>query len=182
MLIFLLAQLVNSAFAQKPKLDFCRMLQEDQSHYCDDDSTHEDSCKKQNKIRMEVFKKNFRAIIACTKQYGFPNEKNYKDDTCVHGLTLITFIHIAQTYPAMLFNRTTINLLKKELERKNLNDTILHTAILFYTHVGNPTIQCKSMVELALKEWKIDLTKEYQAGKIGEIKYFETPKKRFLSN
>jgi hypothetical protein len=81
----------------------------------------------------------------------------------------------------MLFNRTTINLLKKELERKNLNDTILHTAILFYTHVGNPTSQYKSMVELALKEWKIDLNKEYQAGTIGKIEYKAPTKKRFLS-
>jgi hypothetical protein len=94
-LLILLITFSHILLAQKAKLDFCKMLQEDQSHFCDDDSTHEDSCKKESEIRMEIFKKNFRAIIAYTKQNGFPNKKKCNGDTCVYDLTLITFIHIA---------------------------------------------------------------------------------------
>ncbi len=82
---------------EKPNLDYCTMLDNDQSHINSDKNspTYQSDREKRNDIYLE----NFNQIIEYSKKYGFPQieRKQAMSDSCKYKTISATFVHIAQS-------------------------------------------------------------------------------------
>jgi len=98
------------------KLDYCEMLELDQSFVENDGS--EKQIKSNHAKRKKGFKENFERIIQYSKYNGFPEMGSLQTsgvDSCRNWVVMITLFHVGQTQPKLFFENETKQLLEKEI-------------------------------------------------------------------
>ena len=88
------------------KLDYCKMISEDQS-YVNTDKSDMVKFKADKAERHKIFVNNFELIMRKTKQEGFPyvSLNNYQKDSCKYSAVTMTMIHTAQSNPNVFFSK-----------------------------------------------------------------------------
>ena len=130
-LILIFLSCKNSDTDSKIELDYCKMLELDQS-YVNSDTTDR---VKQNSDRLKrhnLIKNNFKDLIQYSSQNGFPEMGSLKAtgiDSCRNWAVFITIFHIGQIEPKLLFEDETINVFKNEIENGNLKSSSIFSSI-----------------------------------------------------
>ncbi len=144
---------------QSKELDYCKMLELDQSHV-NMDTTDRAQIEVDRRKRKELIKHNFKKLIEYSKHNRFP-EMGKLDvtgiDSCRNWAVFITCYHIGQIEPQLFFEHETIEILTKEIENGNLESNSLFTS--FREGFTNHEF-CKSekdLIESTLKTWKIEI-------------------------
>jgi len=142
---------------QKIELDFCKIVELDQS-FVSKDKSNMAKFESDRRNRRKLFKKNFEELIVLAKGSGFPNADliNEPKDTCISYAITLTLIHIAQSKPDLLFNKETIDLLGKELENGNLNSRDLAPAYQMSIMTTEFCNALKDKIEYASEVWGFD--------------------------
>ena len=139
------------------KLDYCKMISEDQSYVNTDKS---DMLKfRADKVeRHKIFKKNFDLIIQKTKQEGFPfiSLNNYQKDSCKYWAVSMTMIHTAQSNPKVFFSKKYVDLFKLEMDKGNIEKKLLEKSSIITARTIDLCPELKPKVEYATKKWEID--------------------------
>jgi hypothetical protein len=167
-LIFLLP-IQTKVLAQK--IDFCQMLKADQSNTCLGIDFNSDSCIAQKMRRIQTYETNFKVLLQITRASGFPNNQNHPHDSCVNDLSIVTFIHISQSKPELIFNGEIIDLFDEEIKKGNLKKQYLYPMFIGYAKYSQPKEKDKVMVEKAIKKWDL----ENELKQIIDIKYSPEP-------
>lgn len=137
------------------KIDYCKILQTDQSNLYSPNLTSEEN--ERNLLRRkQIFITNFDILIKEIESNGFPIGRfEIKNDTCTRDAILATFIHISQTKPELFYSNKIVNILSKELTENRLSSDFLYTPV----KIGSHNIICDSLkykIEKAIKLWKVD--------------------------
>ncbi|HMR86644.1 MAG TPA: hypothetical protein PKD51_00745 [Saprospiraceae bacterium] len=114
---------------KKVDLDYCNMLEKDQSHM-NEGVTDPDKRKENTSLRNKGFEENFQQILELTKQQGFPNVsfEDLPKDSCKYWAVTATLIHMAQTKPEVFFSEEITTLFKEEINKGNLDSDDLTPA------------------------------------------------------
>ncbi len=78
------------------ELDYCNMLELDQSHIPQDWSD-QDAVVKENNIRRDIFKNNFEKLMNYAKAKGFPEMGSLQSsgiDSCRNWTLVLTLFHV----------------------------------------------------------------------------------------
>lgn len=120
-LLFLGLWFISCKPAEPIVLDYCAMLETDQS-YVDHDEKDETVRAENSRKRDEIFKENFVSMIELTKQDGFPDISTNEtpQDSCRWWAVTMTLIHMAQAEPEVFFDEKTVSLFKNELQKGNV--------------------------------------------------------------
>ncbi|MCB9311011.1 MAG: hypothetical protein H6567_13215 [Lewinellaceae bacterium] len=144
---------------QSKELDYCKMLELDQSHVCMD-TTDMIKFQAERTIRHELIKNNFKELIEYADKNRFP-EMGKLDvsgiDSCRNWAVFITCFHIGQIEPQLFFEEKTIEVLTREIEKGNLESSSLFTS--FREGFRNHEF-CKSQEEIiqsTLEKWEINI-------------------------
>lgn len=146
-------------------LDFCKMLEKDQSYLST--GLSDTSQIRSNLIkRKAIFIENFNIIIDETIKNGFPqiSEINSLSDTCSYWGVTATLAHICQTRPDLFFSDKIVKLFTKEIEMKRMSNKLLFTSI----RIGSLNKTCDTLkykIENAIIQWELD------PGLMNEISY-----------
>ncbi len=152
---------------QSKELDYCKMLELDQS-YVNTDTTDMVKMEIDRRKRKELIKNNFHELIDYAKNNGFP-EMGKLDvsgiDSCRNWAVFITCFHIGQIEPQLFFEDETIEVLTKEIEKGNLKSSSLFTSFRegFRSHEFCETQ--KDVIRRTLQNWQIEIEK------LPEIRY-----------
>jgi hypothetical protein len=130
------------------------MMKNDQSFLPDESNTEEENNDLYRK-RSQAFRENFEVLMKITDRQGFPNSKTI-NDSCIDNLAHVTFIHMAQTFPKIFFDRANVDKLYYELLKHNIERYYLHSAVFFYANFNQPCEDEKAMVEYAVHKWGLD--------------------------
>ena len=155
--ILLIVILMFISFEKQVELDYCKMLEEDQSFL--------DNSEERNKI----FEKNFNQILEKTRKEGFPTVsfKDSKTDSCKYWSVTATLIHIVQSKPELLFDQEVIELFKKEMDKGNMDNDLLIPAFKISSKTREFCDTLKSKIEYSTNLWGLN------SSLIKEIKYKE---------
>jgi len=138
-------------------LDYCEMLDEDQSHVNHDRSDMVKYISDQN-LRLSVFKKNFEMIMQKVDESGFPNSSNIttQDEStngCIDDAVKMIMIHTAQSNPELFFSSKNAKIFKREMDKGNLS----RKTIILATNLAVNTIDMcdylKPRMDYAMKLW-----------------------------
>ena len=140
------------------KLDYCKMISEDQS-YVNNDKSDMVKFKVDKAERHKIFKKNFDLIMQKTKQEGFPyiSLNNYQKDSCKERAILMTMIHTAQSNPNIFFSKKYADLFKREIDKGNIEKELLERSSIITAKTIDLCDELKPNIEYATKKWGIDL-------------------------
>ena len=100
------------------QIDFCKMLELDQSYVPNEETTMEEAMLNSQK-REKIFKDNFKQLIEYSKQNGFPQIGSLKTtdlDSCKNWAIALTFFHVGQSQPKLFFEKKQPNCLKERLK------------------------------------------------------------------
>lgn len=144
---------------QKKELDFCQMLELDQSHVNYDRS---DTIKMKNdrKIRKELIKNNFKDLIEYAKYNSFPEMGEFDVtgvDSCRNWAVFLTCFHIGQTAPHLYFEEETIEVLTREIEKGNLEGSSLFTSFREGFRSHEFCESQKDLIQNTLASWEINI-------------------------
>jgi len=155
------------------KIDFCERLKADQSNLS---RSHMSKSEKEDRFkkRKATFKENWEIF----KELIEKDELSTIDkDNCYKEFILVTLVHNVQNYPEEVFNRTTIDNIKKELTKGNINADYLKTALSSYKNFTLDGKRCKTMKEMvdyAILSWEINENLEGSIhDKIEDIEYID---------
>ncbi len=144
---------------QSKELDYCKMLELDQSHVNTNTSDAIKVASDRNK-RKELIKENFKDLIDYAKTNRFP-EMGRLDasgiDSCRNWAVFITCFHIGQIEPQLFFEDETIKVLTREIQNGTLEGSSLFTS--FREGFKNHEF-CNSQKEViysALQNWQINI-------------------------
>lgn len=144
---------------QSKELDYCKMLELDQSNVTVDTSD-EVKMEADRTKRKELIKNNFKQLIDYAKHNRFP-EMGELDvsgiDSCRNWAVFITCFHIGQIEPQLFFEDETIEVLTKEINKGNLKGSSLFTSFRegFRSHEFCDTQ--KEVIQNTLKKWGIKI-------------------------
>ncbi|HRX29230.1 MAG TPA: hypothetical protein P5235_07570 [Saprospiraceae bacterium] len=113
------------------ELDYCKMLELDQS-FVNSDTTDLEKFNENRSKRKQLIKKNFNDIIEYSDQFGFPEMGNLNVsgiDSCRNWAVFITCFHIGQIEPQLFFEHETVEVLSREIQRGNLESSSLFTSL-----------------------------------------------------
>jgi len=163
MLILFLIIACNSEVENK--IDFCKRFKADQSNL-----TRKEMSNSEKKSKVEARKKAFKENWVLLKSLMEKDKLlNVQKDSCINEFTSATLIHIVQNYPALIFNKETIDELKVEEAKGSIKLNHLITALNFYKDYTPDKMRCKKMkkiVDYAINQWKIN-------GDIEDIVYID---------
>lgn len=158
--------LIHCGLKKSIKLDYCKMLEEDQSHVNNDKSNME-QYRKDSNLRDAIFYKNFQSIIELTLEEGFP-DVNMTKDSCLNSAVYMTMIHTAQSNPKLFFSNEIVALFKEELKNESLDKQLLNTSTLMGYLSNETEEEIKLMIDVAIKTWNIDREKNFEPIKNNE--------------
>lgn len=116
---------------QNDKIDYCKMLERDQS-FVNRDTTDMIRLEADRAMRHELIKNNFRQLIEYSRQNGFPEmgKLNVSGlDSCRNWAVFMTIFHIGQIEPNLFFEDETVSLIKNEIENGNLKSSSIFTSL-----------------------------------------------------
>lgn len=133
---------------------YCEMYKTDQSHVNTDKSNIVQFNTDRNK-RISLIEKNFDILIEYSKRFGFPKiEPNLVvTDSCKYWAVTMTMIHTAQINPELFFSKKMVAFFNKELERGNLQRSLLKQCIEITHLTTTPTEDLTSTIDRASLEW-----------------------------
>lgn len=138
-------------YKQLNREDYCEIYSKDQSYI---------GGSKLNALkREELFKENFDKLITELK---FNKSLQVRDsdvrlDSCKYYAYVMTFTHIAQTFPEDLFNEKMIFFIKNKIDSGVIDKGLLFTACKI-SSVGSFKIEVKENLCLALNSWYLKST------------------------
>lgn len=142
-------------FCGKPieKIDFCKMLNRDQSHISTNksDKNHH----KEKAIRINILNENFDLLIQYIKQNGLPKIEDYIQDSCLDEALQITLIHTAQINQKGFFNRENVLLLKDQIKEGKLDKELLKRAIIVMLVTSKVCNQYQNDILYAIETWDL---------------------------
>ncbi|MEM6316139.1 MAG: hypothetical protein AAF960_00630 [Bacteroidota bacterium] len=139
------------------ELDYSKMIAEDQLYV----NTDKSDIKKYNADKLKrkaIFKRNFELIIDKTKQSGFPyvSLENHQLDSCKYWAVSMTMIHTAQSNPELFFSDKYSKIFKAELEKGNLERTLLEQSSIITAKTIDLCEDLKPQMKSAAKLWGVD--------------------------
>ena len=139
------------------EIDYCKMLERDQSFVNNDKSNIEEFNSDKAK-RAVLINQNFELLIKKTKQSGFPNIQNNQTlkDSCLERAVTITMIHKSQIDPDQFYGKSMVKLFKNELEKGNLDNEILKKSCLITAMTTDLCENLRPRMKSALALWKLD--------------------------
>lgn len=143
------------------ELDYCKMLELDQSHI-NTDTTDMAKVEIDRKKRKELIKNNFKELIDYAKYNRFPEmgKLNVSGiDSCRNWAVFITCFHIGQIEPQLFFEDETIKVLTKEIENGNLNSSSLFTSFREGFRNHEFCESKKDIIQSTLEKWEIEVEK-----------------------
>ena len=144
---------------QVNELDYCKMLELDQS-YVNLDTSDRVKFEADRMKREELINKNFKDLIEYSKLNQFP-EMGRLDvtgiDSCRNWAVFITCFHIGQIEPKLFFEDETIEVLTREIERGNLKGSALFTSFIEGFRNHQFCTNQKDMIYKTLKSWEINV-------------------------
>lgn len=126
LIIFIL--LKNCTPIKSKELDYCKMLERDQSYVSFDTTASKERILSANNKREQIFKENFNLIIQHSKINGFPEMGSLKTsgiDSCRNWVVFITLFHIGQSQPELFFEVETRQIIEKEIKEGRLESGAL---------------------------------------------------------
>lgn len=156
-IIGILTILIMSCKNEPIKLDYCKMIAEDQTFVNTDKSDMEQFDSDKLK-RREIFKKNFNLIMEKTRQDGFPfvSIENYQNDSCKYWAVSMTMIHTAQSNPELFFSKKYANIFKSELDKGNIERRLLEQSSIITSKTIELCEELQSEIKYATNLWGID--------------------------
>lgn len=132
----------------KVDIDYCSMLEEDQSYLSSEELDQ----------RKKVFVENLETIVKEINENGFPDINPIgkpPKDSCKYWAINGTLIHISQTRPDLFYNEDHVSLFETEIKKGNLDPQVLYPAI----KMGSSREFCsdmKSQIFGAIDRWTLD--------------------------
>jgi len=165
---------IGCQFSSKISIDYCQMLANDQS-YINRDFSDKDKWQSDRKKRSAIFKHNFELLMDKAKLDGLPKTGTFEDfpDSCRFNAISLTFIHIAQSQPELLFEKNIILLLEKEIKSGNLHIDIINSA---FRMINSNRIFLKRLgkeVQLAIQKWEAESLIDWNAKPNINVDYWE---------
>lgn len=158
--------LMNCGFKKPIKLDYCKMLEEDQS-YVNTDKSNMEKHRADANLRDAIFYKNFKSIIELTIEEEFP-DVDTKKDSCLNMAVFLTMVHTAQSNPTLFFSDEIIALFKEEMKNGSLDKEMLINWIVM-GYLSNETDEkIKLNIDAAIKKLDIDREKIFEGIKKNE--------------
>jgi len=144
---------------QSKELDYCKMLELDQSHV-NMDTTDRAKMEVDRTKRKELIKNNFKELIDYAKYNRFPEmgKLNVSGiDSCRNWAVFITCFHIGQIEPQLFFEDETIEVLTKEIKKGNLKSSSLFTSFREGFRNHEFCENQKDVIQSTLKNWEIKI-------------------------
>lgn len=156
-LIWLLLIVVFSCNEEKIEIDYCEMLERDQS-FVNNDKSNMEQFNSDKLKRTILINENFELLIKKTKQSGFPNIQNNQmsRDSCLERAVLITMIHKSQLDPDQFYGKSMTSLFESELEKGTLDSEILEKSCLITAATIDLCEHLRPRIKSALELWKLD--------------------------
>lgn len=137
------------------KVDFCGMLNNDQSNLKSDEHTDEENVLKLEN-RKRIFIENYETFKDLSLRNSLPViPQTPSADSCLYWSTIMTFIHVSQTRPDIFYSKSNVDIFSKQLQKGTLDKEHLKPAV----KMGFMSSICDTLrpsIQYALKEWKID--------------------------
>ena len=146
------------ACKQEPiELDYCKMIEEDQS-YVNNDKSDMVKFNADKSERHKLFAKNFDLIMQKTNHDGFPKTSltSYPKDSCKYWAVSMTMIHTAQSNPKLFFGRKCADLFKTEMDKGNIERKLLEQSSIITAKTIDLCEDLKSRIEYATKIWGLE--------------------------
>lgn len=143
--------------AKPVHLDYCQMIQDDQS-YVNQDKSDMEKFESDKAKRAVLFAKNFDMLMAKTVADGFPriHENGVTDDSCMKRAVQATMIHTAQSDPELFFGSYVATLFNKEIGKGNLDREVLRRSSIITARTIDLCKSLKPQIEIALRLWSLD--------------------------
>ena len=146
--------IIHSCCTQETRvIDYCQMIERDQSYTNPDEIRADDDWMK----REAIFLENFDILITETRKSGFPHIETKASgvDSCRYWAVIMTLVHMAQAHPELLFTQEIMELFKSEVEKGNLTAVAL-TPLFKISFVTNEFCEeLKEKINQALQEWGV---------------------------
>ncbi len=157
----MLAILLLGIFSCSPNkplaMDYCEMLQRDQS-FVDREETDPAKRERNHLKRQQLFIENYEQIIQCTKREGFPKVRfaHLPQDSCKYWAVTMTLIHTAQTKPEIFFGDESISLFNQQIKKGNLEPEVLAPAFRVSFTTNEFCDDLEESIRKAIKIWGME--------------------------
>lgn len=158
-ILVIILTIISCKDSSPKEIDFCRMLELDQS-YTDSDSINKEKFNLNKKKRHKLIKDNFNQLIQYSKQSGFPEMGSLQTtglDSCRNWAVMITLFHIGQIQPKLFFENGTKQLFEKEISEGRLKSGSLFPPLREGFRSHDFCIDNKESILAALESWQLNL-------------------------